>query len=298
MKVIYSIAALTEIIKLNTSKSVGFVPTMGFLHEGHLALVHAAKKENDLVVMSIFVNPLQFGPNEDYERYPRNEQQDVERAKEHGVDILFIPSVTEMYPRDMSIQLRVVERTNVLCGKSRPGHFDGVVTVLMKLFHLVQPTKAYFGLKDAQQFAVVKSLVEDGNFPLSVVGLETVRDKDGLAKSSRNVYLSETEYNEAKALSQIRGIIQEKVQQGMKQSNTLEAIAKDYIQANIRAKMDYVSMLSYPALKPIEEITGQVILAMAVQFDKARLIDNIILQADGTEVVRISSTTSHTLNLC
>src|SRR5690625_2847545 len=193
MKIIRSVQTMEKEIAEQTDKTIGFVPTMGYLHEGHLALVEAAREENQLVVMSIFVNPLQFGPNEDFERYPRDEERDAKLAKETGVDLLFVPTVDTMYPEEVNIQVKVSKGTDVLCGRSRPGHFDGVATVLAKFFHIVEPTKTYFGLKDAQQFSVVHSLISQLNFPIQLVGLPTVREEDGLAKSSRNVYLSEKE---------------------------------------------------------------------------------------------------------
>src|SRR5690625_2644933 len=164
---------------------------MGYLHDAHLSLVKEARKENDSVIMTIFVNPLQFGPNEDFDRYPRNEEQDCQLAKESGVDIIFMPTVDEIYPEEMAIQMTVTKGTDVLCGRTRPGHFDGVVTVLTKLFHLIQPDQVYFGMKDAQQVAVVHGLITDLNFPITLVGLPTIREENGLAKSSRNVHLSE-----------------------------------------------------------------------------------------------------------
>ena len=159
-------------------KEIGFVPTMGAFHEGHTSLMKQARKENDLLITSIFVNPLQFGANEDFDTYPRNADHDIEIAKKHGVDILFMPEVEDMYPQELSIRMHVTKRTNVLCGKSRPGHFDGVVTVLTKLFNIIMPNRAYFGLKDAQQFAVVDSLITDYNFPIELIGLPTIRDRN------------------------------------------------------------------------------------------------------------------------
>lgn len=202
MNVVTHIHELKELIKLHQEKqhSIGFVPTMGFLHEGHLTLAKEARDQNDIVVMSIFVNPLQFGPNEDFESYPRDMERDQHLAEEAGVDILFTPDVKEMYPNEPSITMTVQKRTDVLCGKKRPGHFDGVVTVLTKLFHLVAPTNVYFGLKDAQQVAVIDAMIKDFFFDLHLVSVPTVREEDGLAKSSRNVYLSDKERQEAPAL--------------------------------------------------------------------------------------------------
>src|SRR5690625_3363227 len=166
MKIIRSVQTMVKEIAALNSKTIGFVPTMGYLHDGHLSLVKEARKENDIVVLSIFINPLQFGPNEDFDRYPRNEIKDTKVAKETGVDIIFIPTVDEIYPEKMGITMNLINGTDVLCGRTRPGHFDGVITVLTKLFHIIEPTSAYFGLKDAQQFAVVNTLISHLNFPI------------------------------------------------------------------------------------------------------------------------------------
>lgn len=197
MKVIRTIKEMKQLCKQYKEKQIGFVPTMGFLHDGHLSLMREATQENDLVVSSIFVNPLQFGPNDDYETYPRDEDRDTLLAEQAGVDILFIPAPSEMYPTPMMIKMGIEKRTNVLCGRSRPGHFNGVLTVLTKLFHIIFPDKVYFGLKDAQQVAVVDALIEDLNFSTELIGMPTVREADGLAKSSRNVNLKEDERKEA-----------------------------------------------------------------------------------------------------
>src|SRR5690625_2310647 len=200
MKVIRSVELMqAEMMKVR-QKEVGFVPTMGFFHNGHTSLMDEAKKENDIVVTSIFVNPLQFGPNEDFDEYPRDEEHDIKKAEEHGVDILFVPDVKSMYPQKMSVIMKSESRVNILCGRSRPGHFDGVITVLTKLFNIIQPTKVYFGMKDAQQLAVVDVLVKDYNFPIHEIRLPTVREDDKLAKSSRNVYLSPAEKKDRKSV--------------------------------------------------------------------------------------------------
>ncbi|MCL6633746.1 MAG: pantoate--beta-alanine ligase, partial [Alicyclobacillus herbarius] len=258
-------------------KSIGFVPTMGYLHEGHAALLKKAREENDIVVLSVFVNPLQFGPNEDFDRYPRDMERDEKIAKASGVDLLFYPSVTEMYPRPLSVQVAVKERVDVLCGKSRPGHFDGVATVLTKLFHIDMPTRAYFGMKDAQQVAVVDGLIRDFHFPIELVAVPTVREDDGLAKSSRNVYLSEQERQEAPALYAA-------LQKG---KALIEAVERDveavrkaivhHIEQHTTGVIDYVEVYSYPELKPLETLQGKIILALAVRFTNARLIDNIVM---------------------
>lgn len=202
MRVVTTIQALAE--EINAAKqahqTIGLVPTMGYLHEGHLTLAQTARAENDVVVMSIFVNPTQFGPNEDFESYPRDLPRDTALAQSVGVDIMFAPSVEEMYPHDGGIRIQAGEQATILCGASRPGHFDGVLQIVSKLFHLAQPTRAYFGQKDAQQVAIIATMVRDFNFPLEIRVVPIVREEDGLAKSSRNVYLSETERQEAPAI--------------------------------------------------------------------------------------------------
>ncbi len=282
MKVVNTITELQELIKHEKSQhhSIGLVPTMGFLHEGHRALLKRARQENEIIVLSVFVNPLQFGPNEDLANYPRDFDRDQKVAEEVGVDILFHPSVQEMYPNELSVTMQVHKRTNVLCGKSRPGHFDGVVTVLTKLFHLVQPNKVYFGKKDAQQVAVVDSLVNDLNFPLQIVAVDTVREHDGLAKSSRNVYLTEEERAGAPILyrSLQRGL--ELIRAGEKNPESVISCIADMIHAETTGEVDYVSVLSYPNLETVKLINGDYIIALAVKFSKARLIDNVIFNQE------------------
>jgi pantoate--beta-alanine ligase len=258
-------------------KTIGFVPTMGYLHEGHIALIQKAREENDIVALSVFVNPLQFGPNEDFERYPRDLERDQRIAKENGVDVFFSPDVKEMYPHPLSVQVVVKDRVDVLCGKSRPGHFDGVATVLTKLFHIVMPHRAYFGLKDAQQVAVVDGLIRDFHFPVELVAVPTVREEDGLAKSSRNVYLSPEERKEAPALYEALMQAKAAIESGERNAEAVCALVKQYIQTHTHAEIDYVEIYSYPELKPLEMLAGKVIIAVAVRFANARLIDNIIL---------------------
>ena len=195
MKTIRQISELQDLIDRNNrnNQTVGFVPTMGFLHEGHLRLVEHARKENDIVVMSIFVNPAQFGPGEDFEAYPRDEVNDAKLASEAGVDVLFVPNRDEMYPQDGGIQILPGSQASLLCGASRPGHFDGVLKVVLKLFNIVDPDRSYFGMKDAQQLAIIETFVRDFNLRTTIMRVPTVREEDGLAKSSRNVNLLEEE---------------------------------------------------------------------------------------------------------
>jgi pantoate--beta-alanine ligase len=260
------------------SLKIGFVPTMGFLHEGHLNLIKKSKSENDITVLSIFVNPLQFGPKEDLSSYPRDFDRDYQLAKGEGVDYLFYPSVNEMYPSEPSVLVTVQKRTDVLCGQSRPGHFDGVATVLVKLFNIILPDQAYFGLKDAQQVAVVDGLINDFHFPINLVPVETTREVDGLAKSSRNVYLSEDERLEAPTLYKSLQLAKQKIASGERDFNEIIKFMKDSIQENTSGIVDYIEIYSYPQLKPITGSDQKIIIALAVKFSKARLIDNIIIQ--------------------
>lgn len=287
MEIINDIEQLQKKLSSLNGKTIGFVPTMGYLHEGHLSLVEEAKKENDIVVMSIFVNPLQFGPNEDYETYPRDDERDIEVARENGVDYLFMPTVETMYPDEKHITMHVLDKANVLCGRHRPGHFDGVVTVVTKLFHIVQPHNAYFGMKDAQQLAIIKSLVDELNFPINIVGVSTVRESDGLAKSSRNVYLNEEERKEALSLYESLQIGKKLIVDGIKNSDMIINDVRQHLEKT-NGDIDYVELLSYPHLKPVEKIDDIVVLAVAVRFKDARLIDNFILTKDGHLVQRIT----------
>ncbi|MFD2209078.1 pantoate--beta-alanine ligase [Virgibacillus halophilus] len=280
MQIIRTIKKMKQAIKIHAAEQIGFVPTMGFFHEGHLELMRQAHKENDITVVSVFVNPMQFGPNEDFESYPRDEQRDIELASENGADIIFMPSIEEMYPRSPIISMDILERTNVLCGKSRPGHFAGVVTVLSKLFHIIQPQKVYFGMKDAQQTAVVAALIEDLNFPIELVGVPTVREPSGLAKSSRNVRLSEKEKSEAPSLYQALQLGRKMVLDGETNPAIIKKEVSSYIAEQTTGEIDYTELLSYPDLRPVTPADRKWILAVAVQFSKARLIDNLIFDTD------------------
>lgn len=280
MKVITTIQEMqAEILKLKSqSKSIGFVPTMGYLHEGHLTLLKRARVENDIVVLSIFVNPLQFGPTEDFSTYPRDFERDQSLAECEGTDYLFYPSTDEMYPHFSSVRIVVQERTDVLCGKSRPGHFDGVATVLTKLFNIVMPTRAYFGKKDAQQVAVVEGLITDFNFPIELIPVDIIREEDGLAKSSRNVHLLPEERSSAKVLYKSLVAAKEAIEAGEKNPQTIKNLVSNIITSETKGHIDYVEVYSYPQLKAKENINGTCIIALAVKFSKVRLIDNIILE--------------------
>ncbi|ALC85829.1 pantoate--beta-alanine ligase [Bacillus sp. FJAT-22090] len=277
MKTVQTINELQEFLNSNKGKTIGLVPTMGYLHEGHLALLNKARQENDIVVSSIFVNPAQFGPNEDLDRYPRDIEHDTELAIGAGVDALFVPSVSEMYPFESGISIHAGELSTKLCGESRPGHFDGVLKVITKLFHLVEPTNAYFGQKDAQQLAIIDTFVQAYNFPVQIVRVPTVREHDGLAKSSRNVFLSEKERVEAIHLYKALTIATDT---WMETKNIQDALAegKAHIEQNTSGRIDYFQALSYPNLRTDLNNVEQVLFATAVFFENARLIDNIIVE--------------------
>ena len=259
-------------------KTVGFVPTMGFLHEGHLSLIREAKAENDVVVVSDFVNPTQFGPNEDFESYPRNIERDTELALSAGADVIFYPSVSEMYPPESSTYVEVEGNiTRVLCGASRPTHFRGVTTVVNKLFNIVEPNKAYFGQKDAQQVAVLTKMVKDLHMDIELIICPIVREPDGLAMSSRNTYLSAEERKQAVILNQALKKAKNAFANGEKDVVKLTGIITDKINEMPLAVIDYVSILDFPSLKPIITIEKDALGAVAVKFGKTRLIDNEIL---------------------
>lgn len=283
MRKIETIAELKQLVRQEKHKgrTIGFVPTMGFLHEGHLTLARRARAENNTVIMSIFVNPLQFGPNEDFERYPRNPEQDAALAENAGVDILFMPSVEEMYPEKPVVTLSVQRRTNALCGLTREGHFDGVATVVMKLFHMTEADRAYFGQKDAQQLAVIHGLVASLNVPISIIGVDTVREDDGLAKSSRNVYLLPEERQKAPAIYKALQQAEKLIAAGENSIEKVKQQARNILEEQSGAEVEYAEILSYPELEPIQEAQGTMIAAAAVKYKNARLIDNLILTVKG-----------------
>jgi len=258
-------------------RQVGFVPTMGYLHQGHMALVERARRECGAVVASIFVNPLQFGPSEDLAVYPRDFERDRALLERYGADALFYPAVEEMYPRGFCTQVEVGGPAGCLCGKSRPGHFRGVATVVAKLFNIVQPDRAYFGQKDAQQVLVIKRMVEDLNLPLEVVTVATVRESDGLAMSSRNVYLSREQRAMAPSLYRSLKAAARAASGGERDPRRLEGMVRENIAALPGAGIDYVEIRSLPDLGETDRLTAPSLLALAVRFGKTRLIDNIIL---------------------
>ncbi|WP_088007587.1 pantoate--beta-alanine ligase [Indiicoccus explosivorum] len=273
MKVIETKAGLKSWVNKRKAEglTLGFVPTMGFLHEGHLSLIRQAKTENGAVIVSVFVNPAQFGPGEDFDRYPRDLPKDIRLAESAGADAFFAPSPKEMYPSEIGAVIRAGRQAERLCGKSRPGHFDGVLKVVTKLFHLTGADRAYFGQKDAQQLAIIEKFVQDYDFPVTIRRGATVREEDGLAKSSRNIYLSDRERMEAPALYEALKLGREAVLEGR---DPVPAVRR-HIENNTSGTIDYVEFLSYPELQ--EKPEGTAVLAVAVQFGKARLIDNLLL---------------------
>jgi len=267
--------ALSESFR-KVGKEIGFIPTMGYLHQGHLSLVRRARKENDVVVVSIFVNPTQFGEGEDFDRYPRDFERDKELLEREGVDILFYPSVKEMYPQGYSTFVEVEGTlTSVLCGEKRPGHFKGVATIVSKLFNIVKPHKAYFGKKDFQQLQVIKRLVKDLNFDVQVVSCPIVRDKDGLALSSRNTYLSLKERESALSLYKGLKLAKELFDNGERNPEVIKEKVKRLILSHPDVKkIDYVEIVDSETLKPVSEVKKGDTIALAVFVGNTRLIDN------------------------
>jgi pantoate--beta-alanine ligase len=259
-------------------KRIGLVPTMGYLHAGHMSLVQAARRECDVVVMSIFVNPKQFGPQEDFATYPRDMEGDLGQAREAGVDVVFAPSVAEMYPPGFLTEVAVHELTAPLCGASRPGHFNGVTTVVAKLFNIVGPDRAYFGQKDYQQVTVLRKMAADLCMPLEVITCPTVREPDGLAMSSRNAYLNPAERQAALVLSRTLRLAEERLVQGERQGARLTAMLHDCVAKEPLARIDYVAVCDPQTLREVEQLSGTVLVALAVYIGKTRLIDNAVLR--------------------
>jgi len=258
--------------------SVGLVPTMGYLHEGHKSLIDAARKENDRVVVSIFVNPMQFGPKEDLASYPRDLEKDAKLCEEAGVDLIFHPQPEEMYQPGFCSYVDMNGLTTELCGKSRPIHFRGVQTVVLKLFHIVTPDRAYFGQKDAQQLAVVKRMVRDLNVGTQIIGCPIIREEDGLAKSSRNTYLNEKERQAALVLSRSLNAGKALIEAGETDAQAVRKAITQEIEKEPMAKIDYVDVVDFDTITPIEIIQGSVLVAIAVYIGKTRLIDNFIVE--------------------
>lgn len=258
-------------------KKVGLVPTMGFLHEGHLSLAKAAVVDNDITVMSVFVNPIQFGVNEDLDTYPRDLAGDMAKAEAVGVDYIFSPEPIDMYPKGFATKIDIEGVTETLCGASRPGHFQGVAVVVTKLFNLVQPTNAYFGQKDGQQLAVIRRFVEDLNIPVNIIGKPIVREHDGLALSSRNTYLDAECRKQALVLNQSLKIAEEAYNNGERNTEVLLKLIENHINSAPLANIEYIEAVDCLTMQPVAEIAAPVMIAMAVRFKTTRLIDNILL---------------------
>jgi len=279
VEIIRSVDGIKEKIKQikKNNKSIGFVPTMGFLHEGHLSLISEARAHNEIVVVSVFVNPTQFGPTEDFENYPRNEEKDAELCAKEGCDYMFIPEPSDMYREGYNTYTEVFGLTEGLCGATRPSHFRGVCTVVLKLFNIVKPDRAYFGQKDAQQFAVIKKMVFDINLSVEVIGCPIVREADGLAMSSRNAYLSECERQEALVLSSSLSRAKALIEAGEREAFTIKEEMIKIINGSKSSNIDYVEFVDNRSLKPITRVEGEVLIAMAVRIGKTRLIDNMVV---------------------
>lgn len=280
MDICYTIKDVRE--RVNAWKreglTVGFVPTMGYLHEGHKSLMESARANNDKVVVSVFVNPMQFGPNEDLESYPRDFEKDSALCESVGVDLIFHPEPEEMYADGFCSYVDMNGLTGELCGKSRPIHFRGVQTVVLKLFNIVKPDRAYFGQKDAQQLAVIKRMVKDLNVDTEIVGCPIVREADGLAKSSRNTYLNPDERKAALILSRSLKLGRELIENGETDSNAVIKAITDSINTEPLAKIDYVDVVDFDTITPVDSIGKSVLVAIAVYIGKTRLIDNFIIE--------------------
>lgn len=268
-------------------KRIGFVPTMGYLHEGHLKLIDIAKQHSDFIVVSIFVNPTQFGPQEDFAAYPRDFERDRKLCEARGADLIFSPEVSEMYPERSLIIFQIEKLADRLCGAHRPGHFNGVVLVVSKLFNIVQPDIAVFGQKDAQQLIIIKRLVQDLNFPVKIIAAPTVREPDGLAMSSRNVYLSPEQRAQSTALYKSLQKAKALIESGERDAKKIIAEMEQLIATASEAKIDYIEIVGVRDLQSVERLDGQIVIALAVYFGKARLIDNIVLEVSENHVCEI-----------
>jgi pantoate--beta-alanine ligase len=281
MEVAKTIESVTVLVKAarGHGRKIGFVPTMGALHIGHVSLIEAAARQTDFVVVSIFVNPTQFGPGEDFEKYPRPIEGDLEICREQGVDLVFAPTRAEMYPGENLTWVTVEELAEPLCGQFRPGHFRGVATVCAKLFNIVQPDVAFFGQKDAQQALVIKRMVADLNMPLEIVVCPTVREPDGLAMSSRNQYLSPSRRKDAAYIYKSLQKCQQMIDQGIKDVHRINAEMQEILNQAPSMKIEYVSIVDAETLQSVDRVAGKIIAAVAVKIGSTRLIDNILVDA-------------------
>ena len=260
-----------------SGKTIAFVPTMGFLHQGHIELMKTGKGIADILVVSIFVNPTQFGPGEDFEEYPRDMEGDLSKAKEAGVDIVYTPSADDMYPEGFQTKVRVERITKHLCGKSRPGHFEGVTTIVAKLFNITKPHKAIFGQKDFQQLAVIRGMVKDLNMDIEIIGVPIVREPDGLAMSSRNKYLSPEERKSALCLKKSIDLACDLVKGGEMNAENIGTSIQKLISSHHFTSIEYISICDPLTMEDIDNIKGEALLALAVRVGKTRLIDNCLI---------------------
>lgn len=276
MKIVKTIQEVRNTVKEWKSQglSVGFVPTMGYLHEGHESLINEAVKNNDRVVVSIFVNPIQFGPTEDLDKYPRDLERDSKLCERAGANLIFHPEKEEMYFEDFCSYVDINGLSKELCGKSRPIHFRGVCTVVTKLFNIVNPDRAYFGEKDAQQLAIIRRFVRDLNIDVEIIGCPIIREEDGLAKSSRNTYLSKEERQAALILSQSLNMAKDAINSGERDSKAVIDLISKNIEKEPLAKIDYVQVVDSLSIEPVDKIEKSVLVAIAVYIGKTRLIDN------------------------
>ncbi len=279
MRIVTSPDEMRRLVKETRSRgeSVGLVPTMGFFHEGHLSLMRAAARDNRHVVVSLFVNPTQFGPSEDLEAYPRDLERDARMAEKAGVGCIFHPRAEDMYPQPYLTYIEVEGISSALCGAARPGHFRGVATVVAKLFHIIPADRAYFGMKDAQQLKIIRRMVEDLNFDIEIVACPTVRESDGLAMSSRNTYLEPEERKAAGALYRSLTLAAKKVEEGERDARKVIAALRELLDGEPLVHPEYVEAVDWRSLEPLERLRGEVLIALAARVGRARLIDNVLL---------------------
>ncbi len=282
MKTIYNIKDTKQIISQwkKGGYTVGLVPTMGFLHSGHASLIKRAVAENDKVIVSIFVNPIQFGPNEDFDKYPRDIEKDCDLCEKLGVDLVFAPTTKEMYPSEIYTKVNIEKLGDNLCGAKRQGHFNGVCTVVTKLFNITTPNKAYLGQKDAQQLAIIKKMVDDLNFDTEIVPCDIVREPSGLAMSSRNAYLTDAQKESALILSKSLHKALESLNSGERSAVKIKKLIEQKIQSEPFANIDYVEIVDFKTLAPVEKINNDVLIAIAVYIGKTRLIDNFVFKME------------------
>jgi pantoate--beta-alanine ligase len=282
MRIISSVKEIREAVRTYREKEckIGFVPTMGYFHEGHISLIKTSLLNNDITIASIFVNPTQFGEIEDYDRYPRNMERDIEIARDNDVDIIFTPSVEEIYPDGFKTKVIVKELTEKLCGKYRPGHFDGVCTIVSKLLNIIRPDNAYFGQKDAQQFIVIRRMVKDLNIDANIVVCPIIREKDGLAMSSRNIYLKSEERKASVLISRALFEAENKIKDGERDVTEIIREIKNILDKSALIKPQYIEAVDTDTLENISVIKGRILLAIAAYVGNVRLIDNIIMEVD------------------